>query len=98
MKKTYSIAVGKGNDTEALDLINKKTLDEVFEELQALAEKYKRGYWMTPAVTGDGSDVYSQVKLDKKLLDGLEKDTVHLAFGQKGRIFFWINVNVIEVL
>lgn len=97
MKKTYSIAVGKGNDTEALDLINKKTLDEVFEELQTLAENYKRGYWMAPAVTGDGSNVYSQVEWDKKLLDGLKNDTVHLAFGQKSRVFFWVNINALEV-
>ena len=97
MKKTYSIAVGKGNDTEALDLIYKKTLDEIVEELQALAEKYKKGSWMAPAVTGDGSDVYSPVKWNKKLLDGLKKDTVHLAFGQKSRIFFWVNINALEV-
>lgn len=95
MKKTYSIAIGKG--TEASDLIYKKTLDETVEELQALAGKYKKGSWMVPAVTGDGSDVYSPVKWNKKLLDDLKNDTVHLAFGQKSRIFFWVNINALEV-
>lgn len=94
----YVISVGKGDSTEALHDIYRKNLEGVLQELKTAAESFGKGSFKKVSKVTPKKITYSDCDLTKKFIqDGLKEDTVHLAYGPKGKIHFWVNINTVDI-
>lgn len=90
----YIISTAPGDAKEAHNDIYKRTLKEVFNELTALAKDFQKGFFKVQNEKGK----YVSCEFSEKFLkDAIKEDTVHVAFGPKGKNHFWANINTVEI-
>ena len=96
--KAYVISFGKGDSKEALHDIYRKDIPGVIKELESAAESFGDGSFRKVSKVTQQRTTYSECDLTKKLIqDGVKEDTLHLAYGPKGKILFWVNINAVEI-